>query len=214
MRAARRFFVRAISVGGLAILGVLALVGTTNAWIARDSRPFIRTSQDAPARAVAIVPGAGVWRGQPGAFLEDRLKTALALYRAGSVRAILVSGNEAAGETTAMQRWLAGHGVGPDDVIVDPAGTRTLETAVRASQTFGVTSAIVCTQRGHMNRTLFLAREAGIDAVGVAGELELPSDPRFGGIEALKSTLAFVEVFALGNGRADTSSGPVRVASR
>src|SRR5882672_9266212 len=49
-------------------------------------------------RDVAIVPGARVWRNQPGSILLQRLDVALALYRAHRVRAVLVSGNEGASE--------------------------------------------------------------------------------------------------------------------
>ena len=144
-----------------------------NAWVFHVATPYLyATIDDVPARMVAIVPGARVWRGgRPSDSLEDRLATALDLYRAGKVRKILVSGDHATpeyDEVNAMQRWLREHRVPDRDVFLDHAGLRTLDTMDRAAAVFLVRDAIVCTQRFHLPRAVFLARDAGIDAVGVA----------------------------------------------
>jgi vancomycin permeability regulator SanA len=207
MPSRTRLLVSAALGAGATVASLAAFIVSTNVVVARESG-FIEQAGRVHERAVAIVPGASLWRGEPGALLEDRLNVALSLYRQHRVRAILVSGNGAGGETKAMQSWLARHDVRKEDVLVDPEGVRTLETARRANQAFGITSAAVCTQRSHLNRALFLARQAGIDAVGVAGEIDVAPTIRLRGIEALKSSLAFVEVHVLGKTRAsaDTST--------
>ncbi len=129
---------------------------------------------EVPARPVAIVLGARVWDdGTPSDVLEDRLATALALYRRGAVRHILVTGDNGSNrydEVTVMQRWLLDRGVDPKAVVRDHAGFRTHDSMVRAVEVFGVRRAVVCTQRFHMARSLFLARAAGIDAVGALSD--------------------------------------------
>jgi vancomycin permeability regulator SanA len=152
-----------------------------------------------PARAVAIVPGSPTSQLKVEATLLGRMEGALALYRAGRVQTILVSGVDIQRdpETSAMRRWLEERGVPADHILSDEHGSRTRETMYRAIRYFGVTRAIVCTESLHMPRTLFLARQNGIDAVG----FELPSQmsrlPRRVGIELLKTTLAlFEETFA------------------
>jgi SanA protein len=128
---------------------------------------------DVPVRDVAIVPGAKVWKQIPSHVLEDRLLCAEALYRAGKVRRILVTGDHGTkgyDETTTMERFLLARGIPAEDVVKDHAGFRTLDSMHRARQVFGIDDAIVCTQAFHLPRALFLARSFGIDAVGVEAD--------------------------------------------
>jgi vancomycin permeability regulator SanA len=177
-------------------LGLLAIGGLVgpSAWAAWSSRDRVFSdATSVPARSVAIVPGAAVRAGQPLHSLRGRLETALALYRAHQVRAIMVSGldTQAEPEVTVMRSWLAA------DVWADPHGTRTRETMLRAAVSFAVTDAVICTQAPYVDRALFLARAAGIDAVGVALPSPVSSSTRWRAVEALKTTLAVVETLAL-----------------
>jgi len=142
--------------------------------VARERAHVYRAIASVPAREVAIVPGARIWDdGQPSMILEDRLQAALELHRAGKVRRILVSGDHSRteyDEVNAMRRWLVDRGVPSDDVFMDHAGLRTLDTMQRAARVFGVRAAIVCTQDFHLARALYLARDAGIDAVGFVAD--------------------------------------------
>jgi SanA protein len=181
--------------GTISILGVLA-IGSTNAWVIASSGGLTYTKlTSVPSRTVAIVPGARVYLGQPLSILENRLGAALALYQSGRVKAILVSGNntDESPEVRVMQEWLHERGVPLDDIRADSGGVRTRETMVRASSVFNVNDAVVCTETLSMPRSLFLAQQAGIDAVGLALPTELSRMPRWVGREGLKNTLAFVE---------------------
>ena len=147
----------------------------TNGWIETRARPHIfEDVESAPSREVALVPGCRVFPdGTPSPALADRLATARDLYLAGKVRKILVSGDHQApeyDETNAMWRWLTERDVPSSDVFLDHAGVRTLDTMERASRVFGVEGAVVCTQRFHLARSVFLARRSGIDAVGVVAD--------------------------------------------
>jgi SanA protein len=176
--AARARAVDPRSVLASAVGAALALSGAaaiTGGWIDLSARPYISDGLDAvPARDVAIVPGCRVHGdGRPSAALADRLATARELYLDGRVEKILASGDHRApeyDETNAMWRWLTERGVPSRDVFLDHAGLRTLDTMERAARVFGVMSAVVCTQEFHLPRAVFLARRAGIDAVGVAAD--------------------------------------------
>ena len=48
---------------------------------------------DAPSAPVGVVFGAGLWNGEPSPYLAHRLDAAVALYRDGKVRALLVTGD-------------------------------------------------------------------------------------------------------------------------
>jgi vancomycin permeability regulator SanA len=56
--------------------------------------------------------------------------------------------------------------VKPEDVIVDEGGHRTSATMADAAA-LGVRSALIVTQAYHLPRSLYFARHAGIDALGV-----------------------------------------------
>jgi vancomycin permeability regulator SanA len=179
---------------GLAIAaGAVAL---PNMWVAHaaGARAYAESSS-APARSVAIVPGAAVWRGRPLASLTERLETALALYGAGQVKAILVSGNDlpAAPEVSVMRRWLLSRGVPASDIVLDDRGSRTRNTMLDAVAQFGIGDAIVCTQALYVDRAVFLARQAGIDAVGIGVPSPVSRSWRNVGLETLKTALAFYE---------------------
>ena len=77
-------------------------------------------------RPYAIVLGNRVFPdGAPCAELAARLKTTLALYRAGRAPKIIVSGGVrgAYDEPRAMAAWLEARGVPPADVIATRAAT-------------------------------------------------------------------------------------------
>ncbi len=126
---------------------------------------------------VAIVFGASVYsNGDLSPILEDRVDTAIELYRARKVDRILVSGDNrhpSYNEPKAMQEYLATHAVAPRDVIVDYAGRSTYETCLRAREVFGLERAVLVTQGYHLPRALYIANNLGLDAVGMAGDLRL-----------------------------------------
>jgi vancomycin permeability regulator SanA len=180
----------------------VVVVAGTNAWVRAESRGrSFASAVKVPGRRVAIVPGASVHEGRPMGTLTGRLETALALYRAHQVKTILVSGNDTAGspEVGAMHAWLREHGVPERDIWSDPRGSRTRATMLNAAETFDVTDAVVCTQAPYVDRAVFLARHAGIDAVGVALPSGVARSARGLGLEAAKTSLAFFETYLSGS---------------
>lgn len=160
------------------VLGLIAcalvsalLVALVNARVLGRGNAKARASiEELDAAPVAIVLGAGVRRdGTPSHALEDRLAQAVELHRTGKVRKLLLSGDRRErryDETSSMKRWVLEHGVPPDDVFCDHAGFSTYDTMARAKQVFGITRAIVVTQRFHLGRALYTAEVLGIEAQG------------------------------------------------
>lgn len=129
------------------------------------------------AQAPVLVLGAGVLRDrEPSQVLLGRLETALALFRAGKGRWLLVSGDNRApnyNEPQAMRKWLVKRGVPPILVISDFAGRRTYDSLKRAQTVFGVQRVIIVTSDFHLPRALYLARRLGLDAYGVPASTEV-----------------------------------------
>lgn len=156
-----------------AAAALLAMVlGGSNLWVRLSASGHEYTVADAPSAPVALVLGAGLTPdGTPSAALQVRLDDAVALYSAGKVRVLLVSGDNGTpthDEPTAMRDYLMQHGIPADKVVRDYAGFDTWDSCVRAKKIFGVNRALVVTQQFHLARAVFLCRQAGIDADGVA----------------------------------------------
>ncbi len=184
--------------------GTLAFAAVTiaaNVLVRRVARPFLHADASEISAPIAIVPGASVHRdGTPSPQLEDRLAAALALVRAGRVDRILVSGarDGAYDEAGPMRRWLTQRGVPASMVLHDHAGFRTLDTMKRAADVFAVRRAVICTQSFHLPRAVFLARRAGIDAVGLAADAGAPSRSRGDTLrESLANLMAVIDSYVI-----------------
>jgi vancomycin permeability regulator SanA len=191
----RKLLVAGGAAGALLLLGLAAVAGS-NAWVAHATSGHGYASvATVPARSVAIVPGARVHNGKPFVHLEARLQMALSLYQGGRVKAILVSGNQTteSPEVTAMTTWLLERGVARKDILADDGGSRTRETMSRAVNVFDVHDAVICTQDVNVARSVFLAEQAGIDAVAVGAPSTLAQSAQYMRSEALKTMLAFFE---------------------
>ena len=132
--------------------------------VQRERALIVPNAAAAPARPVAIVFGAA------GNILEDRVSTGVELYKAGKVRKLLMTGDNGHNnynEPEMMKHLAIAEGVPATDIALDYAGFRTYDSLYRAHAIFGVTSALLVTQRYHLPRALFIARKLGIKAVGV-----------------------------------------------
>ncbi|MCG5215047.1 ElyC/SanA/YdcF family protein [Streptosporangium soli] len=160
------------------LLSLLVLAPITWVWLASSGHRVIaeetpRWIEEVPAAPVALVLGAGVRGERPTPMLARRLDITAALYHAGKVRAILLSGdNGRAGydEPTVMRDYLLAKGVPGEQVVLDYAGFDTWDSCVRARQVFGARRLTVVTQVFHLPRAVTLCRTAGIETFGVGDD--------------------------------------------
>ena len=163
-----------LAVSGAAALALVIALGNAYVLLGFGGQATDEVA-DVPPAEVAIVPGAGVnAQGKMSTMLADRVRMAAALWHAGKVEKVLVSGDHgswAYDEPDTMRKALVRDGVDPGDVFEDHAGFETWATMVRARSIFDVDDAIVVTQGFHMARALYLADAAGIDATGLTSDL-------------------------------------------
>ncbi len=148
---------------------VFALIGTYLAALA------VAGLAQHPRRAdLAVVLGNTVAPdGQPSARLRARLDEALQLYRSGTVQRVLVSGGvEEPGhrdEAAVMAAYLRGHGVPPEAILEDAAGTDTMETARHAAASVRLGAGlVVVSQWFHLPRAILAVRRFGVRTVSGA----------------------------------------------
>lgn len=125
-----------------------------------------------PEAPVAVVLGtaAHVAGGWSNYFFKYRMEAAAALFKAGKVKALIVSGDNGTysyDEPTDMKLALMKLGVPADKIVCDYAGFRTLDSVMRAKEVFGQQRVIFVSQRFHNVRAIYLARAFGIEAYGM-----------------------------------------------
>lgn len=157
---------------GLAAVFACALMVAQVQWNQAD-KIFTKAEEVKPA-PYAIVLGASVNKdGTPSWALEDRVLTAVDLYKQGKVKKLLMTGDDGRfrdREIPAMKNVALNQGVSSTDILLDPHGYRTYESCKNASTVFGITQAIVVTQRFHLGRALYLCAKEGIAVQGLTAD--------------------------------------------
>lgn len=153
----------------LAALLVLALIAGANALVYRSAQSHVYASlESVPAHHVALVLGTSRnigWHANP--FFETRMDAAAALYHAGKVRYLLLSGDHGRkeyNEPADMRRALIARGVPCEAMVLDYAGFRTLDSVARARAVFGQQKLLIVSQEFHNYRAVFLAKAQGLEA--------------------------------------------------
>jgi SanA protein len=150
-------------------------------WVQMRYASSIYALDAAPDQRVAIVLGARVYpSGRLSGMLRDRVETAVALYQAGKVDKIIMTGDNSQidyNEPDAMRAHAVALGVPAEDIQPDYGGRRTYDSCYRARAIFGVEEAVIVTQAFHLPRAIFLCEQIGIDAVGVEADRQR-YDPR------------------------------------
>lgn len=135
---------------------------------------YILSTSDVPNADAILVLGAYVFpSGSVSTMLNDRLTTGYELYEQGKAPKLLVSGDHGQpdyDEVNSMKNFLIEKGVPSQDVFMDHAGFSTYESVYRARDIFKVQKVIIVTQEYHLKRAVFVARELGLDAYGVASD--------------------------------------------
>lgn len=111
--------------------------------------------------------------GNPSNMLEDRLLRGIELYDAGASQKLLMSGDHGRknyDEVNVMKQFAVARGVPSEDVFMDHAGFSTYESMYRARDVFQAEKVIIVTQRYHLYRALYAAKQLGLDAYGVASD--------------------------------------------
>lgn len=121
-----------------------------------------------------LVLGAGITSdGRPSYMLRDRLDKGIELYEAGMAPKLLLSGDngqERYDEVNAMKQYVLERGVPEADIFLDHAGFSTYESVYRAKAVFQVERAIIVTQKYHLYRALFIAKQLGLEITGISAD--------------------------------------------
>jgi SanA protein len=153
----------------------IALLAGASIWVHTVAHGRIYSSiNDVPNCKVALVLGSRIYsNGQLSGILQDRVRTAVKLYKIGKVKKLLMSGDNRFvhyNEPQRMHDYAVGLGVPDKDIVMDFAGRRTYDSIYRAKHIFGQNKLIVVSQGFHLNRAIFLSDRLGVKSYGVAGK--------------------------------------------
>lgn len=185
-----------IAVAAIFVLGALILL-TINLTVVLGTRANIRNPDKEEDYLYALILGAKVHEGGIlSDMLRDRMDAGIALYKEGSVKKLLLSGDNSGkwGEVTAMKEYAMQNGVPEADIIMDEEGFSTYESLSRAKQVYGIEKLVIVTQKYHLYRALYIAKHMDITAVGCDAALH-----SYGGqlYREIREILARVKDFGL-----------------
>lgn len=168
-----------IAVIVLLCLVVVATVSviSINAYIKGVGADYLLTSEEAAALTdvdCILVLGCQVKDdGTPSDMLRDRLTRGIEVYNLGAAPKLLMSGDhgrEEYDEVGTMKQYAIEAGISSEDIFMDHAGFSTYESIYRAKEIFQADKIIIVTQEYHLYRALYIAKQLGVEAYGVASD--------------------------------------------
>lgn len=122
-----------------------------------------------PTQDTALVLGTSKYiRRTLNPYYQYRIDAAIELYKQNKVTHFLLSGDNAHrsyNEPWTMKRDLLKAGIPEENITLDYAGFRTLDSVQRAKQIFEANSLTIVTQKFHCQRALFIANHFSMDTV-------------------------------------------------
>jgi len=153
----------------IAVIGIITVIAT-NYYVKNKTEKLIYTSEkEVPKTKTAIVFGAGINGDKPSKYLKDRLDAGISLYKNNKVDKILLSGDNGRDEhdeLTVMKLYCYKNGVDTNKIYVDYAGFDSYSTMYRAKEIFRVDTAILVSQKYHLNRCVYIGSKLGIKSYG------------------------------------------------
>ena len=176
MKIPKLFRILSAVAGGCVLLGGCAVLAG-NSYVKNSTADRIISTEEATQLAdvdCILVLGCKVKDdGYPSHMLEDRLRRSVELYQGHAAPKLLMSGDHGQAEYNevgAMKNYAINAGIDSSDVFMDHAGFSTYESLYRAKEVFGVDKVLIVSQEYHLHRALYIAREMGIEAYGVAAD--------------------------------------------
>lgn len=151
----------------------LRLTGLFLAWFAIIAAWIgIGPSEDAASKSdTAIVLGAAVIGAEPSQVFAARIDHAIALHKAGRVRAIVFTGGRSPeddlSEAAAARAYATARGIDPKDIHIEEKSRTTRENLVEAKRlmkTKKLSSALIVSDPLHLRRASLMAAELKIEA--------------------------------------------------
>ena len=151
---------------------VVAVIFLSNIYVERKAKnKTYNTTQNIPYNKVGLILGTSKYivNGNINLFYKFRINAAIELYKAGKIKYIIVSGDNGTkyyDEPTTFKEDLIKGGIPADNIFLDYAGLRTLDSVIRCKYIFGQESVTIISQQFHNERAIAIASAKNIEAIG------------------------------------------------
>ena len=159
------------------VIGIFLIVMLIAIFLA--NRSIINCTNDKHSDKIENVPNKKVGlllgtnknysNGNPNKYFYNRIDAAVELYNAGKIKYIIASGDNSLpgyNEPEQMKEELIAKGIPEENIFLDFAGFRTLDSVVRANEIFNQDDIIIISQKFHNQRAIYIAEKYGIEAFG------------------------------------------------
>lgn len=170
MKKIKRFILVVVA---LCVVALVVVVITNSNVTAKTDSVIFTELKDVPRTKVAIIFGAGINGDQPSRYLKDRLDAGISLYKNHKVDKILLSGDNGRDEydeLSVMKLYCQKNGIDTAKIYIDYAGFDSYSTMYRAKYIFNVDTAILVSQKYHLNRCVYLGDKLGIKSFGYSAD--------------------------------------------
>ncbi|WPY99571.1 SanA/YdcF family protein [Christiangramia sp. OXR-203] len=171
MKKLKKFIL--FSVIGIVLI-IFTILGIEAIFLRHTSEDIYSDISKIPPRETVIILGASVHSdGKLSPILQDRVDTAIKLYRSNKVKNFHVTGDhrtEDYNEIAAMVAYLRERGIPQNQITSDHAGLDTYDSMYRAGKLFNIENATVVTQKFHLPRALFISGQLGFNYFGFTAD--------------------------------------------
>jgi SanA protein len=134
------------------------------------SKSLFNNTNKIPYNEVGLVLGASkyVYKKRINLYFKYRIDATVALFKAGKIKKILVSGDNAVkgyDEPTDIKNELINAGIPANCIYLDYAGFRTLDSIIRANKIFGLKQFTIISQKFHNQRAVYIANYFSIQSI-------------------------------------------------
>jgi SanA protein len=175
---------------------LLAAIWAINYIVVRDTHSQLYSDiSSIPKNKVGLLLGTAKYNDKSrdivNSYYRNRIDAAAALYMAGKIDYIIVSGDNSPyyNEPAQMRQDLIAKGVPARRIFMDNSGFRTLDSILRCRDIFGQDHFTIISQKFHNERALYIANHKRVTAVAYNAE-----DGDAGVVTDLREKLARVKM--------------------
>ncbi len=160
--------------GSVILFIIVSVVGFVNHFVRKETQHQLYADVNAiPKNKVGLLLGTAKYMDKArkiiNPYYQYRIDAAVALYMAGKVDVIIVSGDNSDqyyNEPLLMKNDLLAAGVPAKNIYLDNAGFRTLDSILRCRDIFGQDHFTIISQKFHNERALYIANHKNMICIG------------------------------------------------
>lgn len=171
MKRIRKNFILIIFIVCVLVFVVISLI---NLIVIGKSTKYINPNINYMDYDYVIVLGARVNGNSPSLMLKDRLDKVLEIYNQNKNIKVIVSGDSQNSsvydEISVMSNYLINNGINKDNIVEDVYGISTYDSIYRIKDKVIDKKLVIVTQKYHLFRSVYIARNLDIDSVGISAK--------------------------------------------